>query len=133
MTHQPHRILVVDDVPDWRTTLSRLLTDEGYEVQVAGSMESALVLLKTVAFDLALVDIRLDDSDETNVEGLDLADAIRRDWPTVKVLIITGYPTLETVERAMQPHGTGPKLAEGYIEKDRSHELVKMIQQVLGA
>jgi CheY-like chemotaxis protein len=133
MTHHLRRILVVDDVPDWCATLSRLLTDEGYRVQVTASVDGALSLLKATLFDLAVIDIRLDDSDETNVEGLDLAGLIRRDWPSVKVIIVTGYPTLQTVERAMQPHRVGPQLAESYVEKENSDELVKAVRRVLGA
>lgn len=131
MTHQPRRILVVDDLPDWRTTLSNLLTFEGYEVQAAGSVDSALAALRTCSFDLAVVDIRLDETDESDEQGLELADVIKREWPAVKVVIITGYSTLDRVNRAMEPHVTGSKLADSYVEKDRSAELARIVERVL--
>ena len=131
MARQPRRILIVDDLPDWCATIGRLLTDEGYRVCVAESADKALTLLTKTPVDLAVVDIRLDDSDEANVQGLDLADQIKRDWPAVQVIILTGYPTLHTVERVMQPRGAGSRCAEAYVEKDRPDELVKMVRQAL--
>ena len=46
MTSRRHKVLVVDDLPDWRTTLSGLLEDARYDVQVAGSLDEALTLLQ---------------------------------------------------------------------------------------
>ncbi|MBI1881080.1 MAG: response regulator, partial [Chloroflexi bacterium] len=54
------RILVVDDLPDWRKTLSGILLDEGYEVQTASSREESLRLLTAGRFHLAILDVRLD-------------------------------------------------------------------------
>jgi CheY-like chemotaxis protein len=58
MTDTRHRILVVDDLPDWRKTLGGLLKDAGYEVQVAGSSAAALALLRSSHFDLALLETK---------------------------------------------------------------------------
>ena len=126
------KILVVDDLPDWRATLSGLLEDAGYEVQVAGSSTAALALLETDHFDLALLDMRLDESDEDNTEGLDLADKIKGRWPAVKIIIITGYETQETMRRAREPDRQGQVLTEDYIPKTQTDEkLIQIVQKVL--
>jgi CheY-like chemotaxis protein len=131
MTDTRHRILVVDDLPDWRKTLSGLLEDAGYEVQVAESSAAALDLLRSGHFDLALLDIRLDESDEDNREGLNLAAEIRQRWPAVKVVIITGYGTPDTMRRAREPDVRGQRLAEEYIPKTQTGDLVQVVQRVL--
>ena len=130
MARRPRRILVVDDIADWRKTLSKLLTCEGYQVQEAESVDSALAALEACSFDLAMVDVRLDDADESNEQGLELAGIIKRDWPTVKVVIVTGYPTLDTVNRALRPMLAGSKLADGYIEKNNLAELPQFLEHV---
>jgi len=131
MTDTRHKILVVDDLPDWRKTLSGVLTDEGYKVEVAGSLSQALELLTTDHFDLAVVDIRLDDSDESNIEGLDLAAKIRNLQPDVKVVIITAYSTPDTIKRAMQPDAQGQKLVENYVLKTQTNDLVEIVRSIL--
>jgi CheY-like chemotaxis protein len=131
MTDTCHRILVVDDLSDWRKTLGGLLEDAGYKVQVAGSSAAALALLRSGHFDLALLDMRLDESDEDNREGLSLADEIRQRWPAVKVVIITGYGTPDTMRRTREPDARGQRLAEEYIPKTQTEDLVQVVQRVL--
>jgi CheY-like chemotaxis protein len=130
MTGKPHKILVVDDLADWRNTLNGLLADEGYAVRVAGSSDEALQLFGRDQFDLALIDVRLDETDDNNTEGLSLAREIRKRWPNTKVVIITGYGTQSIVERAMRPT-QGHKLAENYIQKDGIYELAGIVREVL--
>ena len=126
-----HRILVVDDLPDWRATLSGLLKDEGYSVQVAASSSQALELLETDPFDLAVLDIRLDETDEGNTEGLDLATEIKKHWPEVRIIIITGYGTPEILKRAIEPDAQGQKLAMNYIPKTETEDLVRIVRETL--
>ena len=131
MTNTRHRILVVDDVRDWRTTLGGLFEDAGYDVQVADSSARALELLRTDQFDLAVLDMRLDETDEGNTEGLDLAAEIKQHWPATKVVMITGYGTPDTMRQAMEPDAQGRRLVANYIPKTKTEELVKIVQEVL--
>jgi two-component system, NtrC family, nitrogen regulation response regulator NtrX len=122
---------VVDDLPDWRKTLKGLLCEEGYDVQVADSRASALALLESGHIDLAVVDVRLDESDEENTEGLELATEIVSRWPAVRVVIITGYSTAETVRQAMQPDMYGRILVADYVEKSETEKLAQVVERVL--
>ncbi len=126
-----HRILVVDDLPDWRSTIGGLLEDEGYEVQVAGSSPQALELLESNCFDLAVLDIRLDETDEGNTEGLNLASEIKKRWPGVKIVIITGYGTPEIMKEALEPDAKGNKLAANYVPKTETEDLVSVVRETL--
>jgi CheY-like chemotaxis protein len=122
------RILVVDDLPDWRTTLSGILLDEGYEVQVAEGREEALQLVKAERFHLAVLDVRLDESDEDNREGLELMRQIKARDPTVSVIILTGYADVSMVQEALRPQSNGLSLAYSFVEKPHSQELVEFVE-----
>ena len=133
MTLQPHKILVVDDLADWRSTLRGLLNDAGYQVETAESFSDAVAWLESQQFDLALVDMRLDETDEDNTTGLDLAGVIRQRWPLTKIVIITGYGTTERLRQAMEPNPQGYRLADDYIPKTETESLVQAVQRVLYA
>ena len=131
MTNKQQKILVVDDLPDWRATLGGLLVDEGYDVEVADSSTRALELLETSHFDLAVLDMRLDETDEGNTEGLNLAAEIKQHWPAIKLVMITGYGTPDTMRRAMEPDAQGRRLVANYIPKTETEELVQVVREVL--
>jgi len=132
MTEKKYHILVVDDLDDWRKTLSGLLREEGYKVDVAVSFKKAVTLLRSQKFDLAILDVRLDETDENNTQGLDLAAEIKRRWGGVKIIIITGYDNPDIVKRAMEPQGLGQKrLADDFIPKIETDNLIKSVQSLL--
>jgi CheY-like chemotaxis protein len=122
------RILVVDDLPDWRVTLSGILLDEGYEVRAAGSRQEALRMLESERFHLAVLDVRLDESDEDNREGLELMRQIKAYDPTVSVIILTGYAEVDMVQEALRPQADGLSLAYSFVEKPNSKELIKFVR-----
>ncbi len=127
-------VLVVDDRDDWRTSLCGLLEDSGYRVECAGSKNEALERLTAGKVALAIVDVRLDDANDQNVEGLELVEAIGERWPEVKSLVITGYGTEETVARALQPGASGNRGASDYLPKDQiDKELVPTVARVLAS
>jgi CheY-like chemotaxis protein len=131
MAHTPYRILVVDDIEDWRKTLRGLLSDAGYQVETAESLSGAIVWLESQRFDLALVDMRLDETDEDNTAGLDLAEVIKQRWPLTKTIIITGYGTPERLQRAMAPDMHGHRLADEYVPKTQTEDLIVVVRRVL--
>jgi two-component system response regulator RegA len=80
------KILLVDDDDSNRVTLSVLLEDEGYAVDVEGSFEGAKKRLGSAdGYDLLLLDQHLGDG-----LGSDLVPLVRQRWPAAKVLLISG-------------------------------------------
>jgi CheY-like chemotaxis protein len=80
-------ILVVDDEEEVRQALAETLVDFGYVVVTAASGEEALpVLVNDRGVGLVITDVRM-----PGMSGLELADEIRRRWPEVKVVLISGY------------------------------------------
>ena len=125
------RVLVVDDQPDVRATLSGLLSDLGCEVNSVSSRAEALIAMDSELFHVAVLDVRLDDSDSDNRDGLLLMHDIRRKWPSTSVLILTGYSTLAIVQEALQPNRDGASLAIGFLEKSEFDRLLDYVEMAL--
>jgi DNA-binding NtrC family response regulator len=125
------KILFVDDVADWRKMLSGLLSDHGYEVRAVESQEKAQQALKEEPFALAILDKRLDETDEKNAEGLTLARYISENYPQMLVIILTGYGTQEDVAVAQKPDEGGKRLAAAFVEKNRLDELPAIVESIL--
>jgi CheY-like chemotaxis protein len=121
----------VDDVGDWRATIAGLLADEGYVARSAVSAEEALELFTSEHWDLAIVDIRLDERDETNTTGLDLAAKFKVQQPDLPVVMITGYSDQAKVEEALKQDAAGRQIATDFIEKNRTEELLEIVSKIL--
>lgn len=93
----PLRLLVVEDHPDTLRLLSRLLRADGYSVQTAGDVASALKLAAGGPFDLVISDVGLPDS-----SGYDLMKRIREDHPGMKGIAMSGYGMDEDIRKSME-------------------------------
>lgn len=121
------RILIVDDVLDWQKTLSILLTDEEYDVVAVGDENTALETIKTEAekFDLAIVDVRLDETNEDDTSGLELAEKLK-EAANLPVIIITGYETQDTIARAFKQVSV-----VDFVPKTEAIKLVSRVKETL--
>ena len=79
------RILCVDDHVDTSEMLQLLLSEEDYEVQIAGTMEEACALARSQEFDLYVLDKRLPDG-----SGLELCETLTLLTPNVPCIFYTG-------------------------------------------
>jgi len=115
------RVLVVDDEPEVCNFFRHLLQGR-HDVSPALSGGDALRELERRRFDLALVDLKLPDSD-----GLTLLKRIKADQPSCEVIIMTGYSTVKSAVEAIQLG------AYDYVEKpfDEIDELEGLIEKAL--
>ncbi|MDP6630329.1 MAG: response regulator [Kiritimatiellia bacterium] len=90
-------ILIVDDELSIRTTLKEFLVGEGHSVEVAADEEEAVRLAKQHRFDLVLLDIILKHS-----SGTDLMHEFRLVSPRTRIVLMTGYPTVESLAEAIR-------------------------------
>lgn len=125
------KILVVDDLPDVRATVSGLLSDAGYEVQSASSKSEALHILRTEHFSVAILDIRLDETDEDNKDGLLLMHEIKKRHPKTATIILTGYADVKMVREALQPDQGGNSPAFGFLEKTELDQLCENVGRAI--
>jgi len=99
-------ILIVEDYTDWRDMLSDLIRHEGYQVEAVGSFAAAQAYLrKSNDLDVAILDIRLMETDEANEDGMRLLALIYEGQPFTRVIMITGYGTMETQRKAFREFG----------------------------
>ena len=99
------KVLIVDDYGDWRGLLSGLLEREGHWVHAVATNQEALAYIdENKDLDLAVLDIRLVDMDETNQDGIDLLAEIRKRLSFTRVIMITGYGTMETQRKAFKQY-----------------------------
>jgi DNA-binding NtrC family response regulator len=97
------KILIVEDFADWRELLQGILQREGHEVDaVSTAQEARAYLAETSRLDLAILDIRLVETDDSNEEGMRLLAEIRRDQPFTCVIMISGHGTMELQRKAFR-------------------------------
>ena len=85
---QTQRVLLIDDQPDVRESVSDMLKALGHNVSVAADGRTALQLVQNGTFDVVLTDLRM-----PGMDGLDLAKRIRTLRPDVPVVLLTGWGT----------------------------------------
>jgi NtrC-family two-component system response regulator AlgB len=90
-------ILVVDDEPNIRKTLTIALEAEGHRVTAVGNPRDALAESNERYFDLALVDLRLGSE-----SGIELIGNLQAICPWIKCIVITAYASIDTAVEAMR-------------------------------
>jgi len=115
------KILVVDDDAIVIKSCRRILEAEGFEVSSVPSADKALEELKSYDFDLLLIDVKMPKHD-----GMYLMREIKKNWPEIPIIIMSGYPTPETIAEVLR---LGATL---FIPKPfKPDELVKSVRQAL--
>ncbi len=89
------RVLVVDDEPTYRASVSRCLTNQSYHVTAAESGEKALELLSSGRFDLVISDIKM-----PGMSGVELLGKVSEISPGTASIIMTAFATIETAIEA---------------------------------
>ncbi len=82
----PLRILVVDDELPVRETLAEMLVAMRHKLVLAGSGQEALQKMRQHTFDFVFTDLAMPEMD-----GWETARSIRKTWPDVKIVLVTGY------------------------------------------
>jgi CheY-like chemotaxis protein len=95
------RVLVVDDEPVVVSSMRRSLHRRGFRVDEAFSANEAINRIVNQMYDLVLLDMRMPDS-----SGLELLPTIKRHRPSLPVIIVTGYASIETAVEAIQRGAT---------------------------
>lgn len=89
-------ILIVDDEEVVRQSYCRSLAGAHWHVEMAPSGEDALQRMQTRRFDLVLLDLRM-----PGLDGLTVLRRIKEQWPESEVVVITGYPAVDSAKTAV--------------------------------
>jgi DNA-binding NtrC family response regulator len=114
MAHE--RILIVDDEESLRRFLTILLKKEGYEITAVPNATEALAAFQKSAFDAVLTDIKM-----PGMSGIELMRAIRGLDPSVPVIVMTAYASLDTAIEAVNQG------AFHYFIKQAKNEEIKLV------
>ena len=98
----PHRILVADDQADVLEALRLLLKSEGYQIETVKSPAAAVKALEARDFALALIDLNYTRDTTSGQEGLELLSRVQAIDPTLPVVIMTAWASVEVAVEAMR-------------------------------
>lgn len=122
------KILVVDDEKSQCDIMKILLTSEGYFTRTANSVRGALEAMKAEVPDIVITDLRMEGQD-----GIALLEQVRQKYPECKVILLTGYGSIENAVEAMKKgawfyfvKGQGPEELLGELRKlQKAHRAKK--------
>jgi DNA-binding response OmpR family regulator len=116
------RILVVDDEAQIREVLSIYFSRHGYETVTASNTDETLRIVTESKVDVVILDIGLADED-----GLKLLERLKKDFPAVRVIMLTGMGFVEDLLQEATQKG-----ADGYVSKVLPmDELLASVQRIL--
>ena len=95
--NQKANILIVDDEEVVRLSHLRSLESADCNAQAVEDGKQALSVMEEHLIDVVLLDLRMPDLD-----GMDVLKTIKQRWPDSEVVVITGYPSIETAKQAVR-------------------------------
>lgn len=93
----PLNIVTLDDDPDFREYLSGVLEAEGHEVRAVDTPDALFSTCENEQPDIILLDIKMGQH-----SGEGVLEEIRRRWPRQCVIVVTGYPTLDSMRQTFK-------------------------------
>ena len=91
------RILIVDDEEVVRRSHLRVLTGPGCDVNAVHDGDHALAAMEAKPYDIVLLDLRM-----PGMDGMALLRTMKQRWPEAEVIVITGYPSVDTAKEAIR-------------------------------
>lgn len=91
------RLLLVDDEPSVLSSLKRIFFEDEYQIHTAGNGAQALELLAEIKINAALIDLKM-----PGMDGLTLMKEMRKDFPQVMVIILTGHGSIQEAVDAVK-------------------------------
>ncbi len=114
MNTEAGRVLIVEDEVNIRAGLREVTVKGGCQVTDVSNADEAIELLERDSFDLAILDIRM-----PGMSGVELLELIQQRWPSMAVILLTGYGTLESAIAAVRAG------AQDYLLKPASPEEIR--------
>jgi DNA-binding NtrC family response regulator len=110
------QVLVIDDDAVVGRSFDRVLSSKGYEVDTALSGEDGLKDMENTDYDVVFTDIKM-----PGMDGIEVAERIRKQCPWTPVVVITGYGTTENEARASVLG------VSGFVRKPLTPEIIENI------
>ena len=129
------KLLIVDDEERFLATTKKLLVKKGYEVLTASSGAEALNILTSTTVHVVILDVKM-----PGMDGLETLRVIKRDFPLVEVIMLTGHGTVESAVEGLKSGATDflnkpadiddllVKAEEAFEKRLRLEEKIRMAQ-----
>lgn len=117
------KVLVLDDEPIVGDRLKPVLEAEGYGVEVYVDPREAVERIESEEFDIVITDVRMAD-----IDGIQVLERVRSRSDRTKVLIITGYATVELAREALSK-GVFDFIAKPF----KMHDIREMVRKAVEA
>ncbi len=115
------RLLIIDDDPDTGEVFRYFLAKEGYQAEVMTSAREGLELLRNRQFHILILDLKMPDMD-----GIDLLNKLREKDKDLAVIVVTGYPSVETAVASLKGG------VSDYVEKPvEMRKLLRAVEKVV--
>ncbi len=118
-----HHILVVDDEPLVRRSLSEFLTLQGYSVSSAENGKEAMSLLNDYVADIIIADIKMPE-----IGGMALLKHIKASHPETPVILITSYASIESAVEAIK-EGAYDYITKPIVDSEIKLVIERLLQQ----
>ncbi len=121
-----YKLLIVDDEYYIRDCVTTIIEWDKMGVEIVGTAidgEDAKEKIEVLQPNIVITDVRMD-----RMDGLDLADTLRRDYPLIKVIIMSGYDDFEYIKKALEI-----KVFSYLLKPMRPDELIEAVQNVIKA
>ena len=123
-------VLLVEDDPSWQFNYEEILSDEGFKVMVAGSKEDAMKKFNDSVFDLAVIDLRLVDTDPKNNDGIEVIKELRQVFPEMPIIVKSGYLDPEIKNRLEELKIYDDNILDKLDEHGQKQKLVSILQRI---
>ena len=124
MSQDKERILVVDDSADTLEILERKLASRGFQVVTARQVESAIQMLENQASDLVITDYKM-----PRLTGMDLIKFIVKHDRSIRIIMITGYPSVENAVDAVKS-GAAEYLPKPFTDEELFSCLTRVLSHI---
>ncbi len=122
--NESEKILVVDDSVETLELIKRNLDSKGYLVFTSDNVADAIIFLDTTPVDLVITDLRMP---QTN--GIQLVKYVRENCKNTEVLVITGYPSIESAVESIKS-GADEYLIKPFTDEELFSAVQKAIDKI---
>ena len=129
------KLMLVDDERRFLETTQKLLVKKGFEAIIASSGEEALEKLRTESVHVVILDVKM-----PGMDGVTTLKAIKRQFPMIEVIMLTGHATVESAIEGLKSGATDylmkpadideilKKAGDAYANRQRLEEKIRVAQ-----
>src|SRR5438270_9148465 len=123
------RILIVDDLPEWREQITSALQRGGFQAEGVPTTTKALDRLNTTLYHALILDIRMDENDLNNVDGILLLQQLHQQKATeaIKVIMLSAYGTAEQMRESFRDYGVADFLSKSQFNNQTILDVVQRV------